>query len=406
MWRSIRPLPSCLCALALAALPARGAHLEFSSFLGGNDVDLAHAVATDDAGSVYVAGVTLSSDFPDPHVLPAGPRHEVFVVKLDSAGRYVWASRFGGSNNELPNGIAVGGSRVWVTGWTDSGDFPRIGALAGQPPTVTGDHDAFVTALDARDGSLLTSTNLGGSDDDYGEGIARIRVAGGTGSADFPVADPVLARCGLPEPDCADAFVAELRPRAAGIVWSTYLGGQDTSYAWGVAVDPRGNTWAAGMTEAVDFPQVDPLQPFAFGIADAWVAQLSAGSGNRPPDCTGAAAAPARLGPPNGKLTPVTLRGVTDPDGDRVTLTVTAILQDEPLSRKRQRDATGIGTARPQVRADRAADGDGRVYHLRFMAKDGKGGRCQGEVTVCVPRNQARKTCGDGGPLVDSAGGR
>jgi hypothetical protein len=296
--------------------------------------------------------------------------------------------------------------RVWVTGDTSSPDFPVRAAFQSG---LRGESDAVVAGF-APGGRLVASTYLGGGRDEAGEGIAvtadgRIRVAGGTGSADFPVADPVLARCGLPEPDCADAFVVELRPRAAGIVWATYLGGQDTSYAWGVAVDPRGNTWAAGMTEAVDFPLVDPLQPFAFGIADAWVAQLTAGSGNRPPDCTGAAAAPARLVPPTGKLTPIALRGVTDPDGDRVTLTVTAILQDEPLSKKRQPDATGIGTARPQVRADRAVDGDGRVYHLRFMAKDGKGGRCQGEVTVCVPRGQ-RKDCGDGGPLVVSTAGR
>jgi hypothetical protein len=277
MWRSIRPLPSCLCALALAALPARGAHLEFSSFLGGNDVDVAHAVATDDAGSVYVAGVTLSSDFPDPHVLPAGPRHEVFVVKLDSAGRYVWASRFGGSNNELPNGIAVGGSRVWVTGWTDSGDFPRIGALAGQPPTVTGDHDAFVTALDARDGSLLTSTNLGGSDDDYGEGIAvdargDVYVTGGTSSQDFPVA-------GSPRPPFFNGFkiiVTKLSADGARLVYSTLLGGSEGQTGLAIAVDAAGQALVAGLTHSPDFPALGAAQgSWGGGFSDGFVARLN-----------------------------------------------------------------------------------------------------------------------------------
>jgi hypothetical protein len=473
---TVRRLLSCLCAPALfvPALQAEIPRLAVSSFLGGDDVDSAQAVTTNAAGSVYVAGVTLSSDFPDPHPVPDGPRHEVFVVKLDSAGRRLWAVRFGGSGNEQPNGIAAARDRVWLTGWTDSPDFPRIGPLRGQPD-VAGKHDAFVTALDAADGSLLSSTNLGGSADDIGEGIAvdaggrvyvtgttsspdfpvtgtsespgawvdqafvaklspdgsrlvysrwlggaagasgqaiavdaaghalvagstsshdfpvgraaqhtwgggfsdgfvvkispsgrsllwstflggrgeeslqgiavggdgrvwvtgwtsspdypvraafqrrlrgetdavvsgftpggqliastflggrqaeagegiavdaagRLRVVGATSSADFPVVHPLQAECGLPGPVCADAFVAEIRPGGTRIVWATYLGGQDASSAFGVAVDPQGNTWAAGVTEAGDFPEVRPLQPFASGIADAWVAKLISGS--------------------------------------------------------------------------------------------------------------------------------
>ncbi|MEW6757457.1 MAG: CARDB domain-containing protein, partial [Acidobacteriota bacterium] len=53
---------------------------------------------------------------------------------------------------------------------------------------------------------------------------------------------------------------------------------------------------------------------------------------NAPPDCTRAAASPARLWPPNHKLRGVTVGGVTDPDGDPVTLAVTAITQDEPTN--------------------------------------------------------------------------
>ena len=46
--------------------------------------------------------------------------------------------------------------------------------------------------------------------------------------------------------------------------------------------------------------------------------------------------------------------------------------------------------------------GDGRTYHVRFSADDGRGGVCTGSVAVCVPRDQGGAGCIDQGPLVDS----
>jgi len=105
----------------------------------------------------------------------------------------------------------------------------------------------------------------------------------------------------------------------------------------------------------------------------------------------------------------VSVVGVTDPDGDPVTITITGISQDEPLNRGGSGntcpEATGVGTATASLRAEREGGGDGRVYHLSFAADDGRGGRCTGTVTVCVPHDQgAGRVCVDQGPLVDSTG--
>ncbi len=129
---------------------------------------------------------------------------------------------------------------------------------------------------------------------------------------------------------------------------------------------------------------------------------------NQPPVCTGASASPNRLWPPNHKLQPVAVLGVTDPDGDPVTVTVTAILQDEPSNAAGDGntcpDGSGIGTGSPSVLAERQGSGDGRVYHLLFQASDGRGGTCTGEVTVCVPKSQGGSgaQCVDQGALYDS----
>ena len=125
---------------------------------------------------------------------------------------------------------------------------------------------------------------------------------------------------------------------------------------------------------------------------------------NRPPDCGNAGAEPDELWPPNHKFREITIAGVTDEDGDPVTVMITSITQDEPVDGmgqgKTSPDATGVGTSTASVRAERSGTQDGRTYHVGFAASDGRGGACTGEVTVCVPHDQRPgHFCGDQGPL-------
>lgn len=97
--------------------------------------------------------------------------------------------------------------------------------------------------------------------------------------------------------------------------------------------------------------------------------------------------------------------GVVDPDGDPLTITVTSIKQDEPPKVSESDlcpDAQGLGRSTPLLRAQRLGVGDGRVYHVAFTASDGKGGTCNGTVTVCVPNEHFVGPCIDEGPLFDS----
>jgi|GEM_PF-5862033 len=118
-----------------------------------------------------------------------------------------------------------------------------------------------------------------------------------------------------------------------------------------------------------------------------------------PPDCSQAVASPNLLWPPNHKLVPIQISGVTNPAGGPVTISVTSIFQDEPVqspgSGNTSPDATGVGTATPSVRAERDGGGDGRVYHIAFTATNGSGASCTGTVTVGVPHDQGH----NGGPV-------
>lgn len=112
---------------------------------------------------------------------------------------------------------------------------------------------------------------------------------------------------------------------------------------------------------------------------------------NQVPDCSDAYASPDLL-KSNGKMVPIEIVGVTDPDGDPVTITVTSITSDEPTATAqgaggtaKAPDASGVGLSAARVRAERSGGGDGRVYAINFTAQDDFGDMCNAQVIVCVP---------------------
>lgn len=121
---------------------------------------------------------------------------------------------------------------------------------------------------------------------------------------------------------------------------------------------------------------------------------------NLPPDCSEAYADPGCLWPPNHKFVDISIMGITDPDGDPITINIDAITSDEPTAsdegsggEKHAPDASGIGTDTASVRAERSGTGDGRVYMITFTASDGRGGECEGSVMVKVPHDQSSEDC-------------
>jgi hypothetical protein len=109
---------------------------------------------------------------------------------------------------------------------------------------------------------------------------------------------------------------------------------------------------------------------------------------NRPPNVNDAYPSTEYLWPPNKKFVPITIEGVTDPDGDNVTITITDISSNE--SSDDSSDAYGVGTDIAWLMADRLGKGDGRVYVITFLASDGKGGETFGSVEVFVPHDMGK----------------
>lgn len=176
-----------------------GSDLDYSTYLGGSNgtyYQNAFAITVDEVGSAYVTGRTDASNFPTTSdafdtVYGGGPR-DGYVTKLHPTGASLEFSTFLGGNGDDEGWDIVldAAGNVHVVGVTSSTDFTTT-ADAPQP-LLGGQTDAFVATLDATGSTLLDSSYLGGSGEDWAGSIALdsfggVHVTGLTQSTDFPV---------------------------------------------------------------------------------------------------------------------------------------------------------------------------------------------------------------------------
>jgi hypothetical protein len=192
--------------------PAGG--LGYSTFVGGSARDYGWDIAADAAGNAYITGETESSNYPTtPGAHKRIGAFDAIVTKLDPSGSaLVYSTLLGGSDEDRSYGIAVGGDRAFVAGWTKSLDFPAVDAF--QRSYGGGLQDAFVTSVNAAGSALAYSSYLGGSLWDEARGIAvdgvgAAYLTGATTSRNFPTKNPIQGFAGgLEHPD--DAFVTKV----------------------------------------------------------------------------------------------------------------------------------------------------------------------------------------------------
>jgi len=281
----------------VSKLSADGSKLVYSTYLGGTGGDQGYGIAVDLLGQAYIVGSTTSADFPvSPGAFQTtykgtGKRldGDAFVAKLSPSGTsLVYATYLGGSSDDGADAIAVDLSGfAYVAGWTSSGDFP---VTAGAVQSLFGGSgqygvgDAFVAKLNAKGSTLVYSTFLGGSNDDYVnsmaiDGLGDAVVAGGSASVNFPVTPGAYQTAFVP---IFDGFVAKLNAAGTKLIYSTYLSGSpanDASIA--LALDGFGNAYVAGDTLSTNFPvSAEAFQKVyhgtgPLGTGDAFVTKLN-----------------------------------------------------------------------------------------------------------------------------------
>lgn len=240
-------------------LDPSGSTLVYSTYLGGSGADVGYAIAVDAAGAAVVTGYTRSSNFPTTNGAfqpwSPGPGYDAFLTKLNPAGAgIVYSTYLGGAGSDVGASIALDAAgSAYVAGYTASSDFP---VTAGAAQTVYGGgYDFFVTKFSPTASSVVYSSYLGGSKNDYGQavrldGSGSAYVVGYTESANFPTTPGVFQSVfggGW------DAAVAKLNASGTALLYSTYLGGAATDYGYSLAVDSAGNAYVGGYS-AGGFP--------------------------------------------------------------------------------------------------------------------------------------------------------
>jgi hypothetical protein len=261
-------------------LAPSGSAFGYSTYLGGLSWDSARGLDLDTSGAVYVTGMTMSSNFPtaSPYQASISGSSDGFVTKFSpGGGSLTYSTYLGGSITEWFDGIEIDpAGSIYVAGLSSSSDYPITPGNALQGSNA-GDRDVVISKLSPTGSSLDFSTYLGGSLWDSASALAvdsagDIFVTGVTFSVDFPTSSAFQTTLAGP----TDAFVAKVKVSAtgAGLVYSTYLGGSGQEYGRDITIDGIGLAYVTGNTTSIDFPITSPFQATLAGGSDAFAAIL------------------------------------------------------------------------------------------------------------------------------------
>jgi hypothetical protein len=284
--------------------------LAYSTYLGGSGIDSGNGIAVAPDGSAFIAGGTFSNDFPTEHELQSyAGNGDAFVAKISPDGStLLYSTYLGGKNYDVANAIAVDAAgEAFVTGTTDSPDFPAAGLCGGDGkcgatwnPSGFIVSNVFVTKLNVAGSALVYSIFLGYYANGEGRGIAvdgaeNAYVTGEVGPNIAPTV-PLIPPATPPPPFCTyhgfqttfagsgtDAFIVKVDASASELLYCSYLGGSDEDVGYGVAADTSANAYVTGLTYSTDFPVTTAaLQRTYAGAGDAFLTKVNT-------DATGAA---------------------------------------------------------------------------------------------------------------------
>jgi len=260
--------------------------LVYSTFIGGNDMDDIYSIKIDDEGNAFLAGYTLSANYPTTigsYQTTEKGFYDAIITKLNSLGSGLIFSTFlGGSDKELSYSIAIDiTGNSYLTGETASSNFPTT-AGAYQTNYGGGKSDVFITKLNTSGSSLVYSTYLGGNDYDGGNSIAidkagNVFITGQTNSLNYPVSPDAFQKTNRSRwSGVGDAFITKLNSNGNELIYSTYIGGNNIDCGYSIAVDLEENAFITGSTNSTNFP----VSPGAFqsnnnGSSDAFVVKLN-----------------------------------------------------------------------------------------------------------------------------------
>jgi hypothetical protein len=270
----------------ISKLDASGNFL-WAKKIGGTGTDYGWKIALDASSNVVLSGYfRYTADF-DPgsavytlSQVGTAANADIFVLKLDTNGNFVWVKQFGASSvDDDAYGLYVDNlSNVYITGYfLGTVDFDPGAGISNLTPA--GNTDIYILKLDAS-GSFVWAKKMGGTLVDQGRGIyvdglGNVFTVGVfRGTADF---DPGASTVNLTSAGSDDIFISKL-DASGNFNWSKSIGSTGIDFAYSISVDASGNIFISGyFNGTVDFdPGVGISNLTSAGTEDIFVCKLDA----------------------------------------------------------------------------------------------------------------------------------
>ncbi len=251
--------------------------------IGGSATDAVFSLALDASANIYTTGYFYNTVDFDPGASTANltsiGANDIFISKLDSAGKYVFAKQFSGAVAESGSAITVDkDGNIYSTGYfSGTTDFdPGNGTVT---LIANGGQDIYISKLDAS-GNFVWVKGFGGTLGDVGLSITTdaagnvITTGYYQGTADF---DPDAGITNLTSNGNTDIFILKLNS-TGNLVWAKSIGGTFNDQANSIVADASGNIYTTGLFRATtDFdPGVGNYDLNAIGIYDMFISKLNA----------------------------------------------------------------------------------------------------------------------------------
>lgn len=264
--------------------------LVYSTFLSGDDGgETGYDIQVDASGAAYVVGNTSSPDFP---VSPGAITKpdidaDIFIVKINPSGsNLVYAAILGGTEGDAGKSIDIDSAgSVYITGSTYSPDFPTTPGAYDQSCGMDGNCDAsgynfypdvYVAKLNANGTSLVYSTFIGGEDTEEGD---MIDVVGGEAYViGNTQSDHFPTTPGAMDHGSQNfgTYVSKLNSTGTDLLYSTFMPSTYCPFgACAIAVDPMGYAYIAGTANLSLFPFTPGAFDTTYGEDEAFIAKLN-----------------------------------------------------------------------------------------------------------------------------------
>jgi hypothetical protein len=227
-------------------------NFQWAKSIGGNSSDQATSIAVDSHGNVYSTGYFNETvDFdpgPGTFNLTSAGYDDIFISKLDSSGKFIWAIQIGSKSWEQVNSVDIDdfGNLILTGDFYGTLDFdPGIGVYNLTP---LGQRDVFVVKFNS-DGKFIWTKSMGGTDMDRPHSIS-VDASGNiytfgefSGNADF---DPdtgsfFISNLGGDQ----DLFISKLDSNG-NFIWAKSIGGRSFQHAGSMTLDYLGNIYLTG----------------------------------------------------------------------------------------------------------------------------------------------------------------